>query len=105
MALQTVVSRRVNPASPAVLTVGVIAAGTAPNIIPDHAVLRGTLRAADVETRQTLQTGLRTIAQHTAAAHGLHARVDIDDGVPPVVNSADAASWAAEAAGTVLGQD
>ena len=104
-ALQTVVSRRVNPASPAVLTIGAISAGTAPNIIPDRAVLRGTLRAADVETRQTLQTGLRTIAQHTAAAHGLHVRVDIDNGVPPVVNSADAASWAAAAAGTVLGQD
>ncbi len=105
MALQTVVSRRVNPASPAVLTIGAIAAGTAPNIIPDRAVLRGTLRAADVETRQTLQNSLRTIAQHTAAAYGLHARIDIDDGVSPVINSTDAASWAAEAAVTVLGHD
>ncbi|MEO7367159.1 MAG: M20 family metallopeptidase [Gemmatimonadaceae bacterium] len=105
MALQTVVSRRVNPASPAVLTIGAITAGTAPNVIPDRAVLRGTLRAADVETRQTLQNSLRTIAQHIAAAHGLSARVDIDDGVSPVINSADAASWASEAVGTVLGQD
>ena len=104
-ALQTVVSRRVNPASPAVLTIGVITAGTAPNVIPDRAVLRGTLRAADVETRATLQTGLRTIAKHIAAAHGLDARVEIDDGVPPVINSPDAASWAAEAAGIVLGQN
>lgn len=105
MALQTVVSRRVNPASPAVLTIGVIAAGTAPNIIPDHAVLRGTLRAADVETRATLQVGLRTITEHIAAAHGLDARVEIDEGVPPVINSENAASWAAEAAGIVLGQN
>lgn len=105
MALQTVVSRRVNPASPAVLTIGVIAAGTAPNIIPDHAVLRGTLRAADVETRATLQVGLRTITEHIAAAHGLDARVEIDEGVPPVINSENAASWAVEAAGIVLGQN
>ena len=104
-ALQTVVSRRVNPASPAVLTIGVITAGTAPNVIPDHAVLRGTLRAADVETRATLQAGLRTIAEHIAAAHGLDAHVEIDEGVPPVINTADAASWAAEAAGIVLGQN
>lgn len=103
-ALQTVVSRRVNPASPAVLTIGVIAAGTAPNVIPDRAVLRGTLRAADVETRTTLHAELRTIARHIAAAHGLDARVDIDEGVPPVINSADAAMWAAEAAGIVLGR-
>jgi amidohydrolase len=104
-ALQTVVSRRVNPASPAVLTIGVITAGTAPNIIPDRAVLRGTLRAADVDTRQTLQNSLRTIAEHTAAAYGLQARIDIDDGVSPVINSTDAAGWAAEAAVTVLGHD
>jgi amidohydrolase len=102
-ALQTVVSRRVNPASPAVLTIGRITAGTAPNIIPHRAVLQGTLRAADVETRTVLHAELRTIAHHIAAAHGLEARVDIDEGVPPVVNSADAATWAAEAAGIVLG--
>ena len=104
-ALQTIVSRRVNPASPAVLTIGVITAGTAPNVIPDRAMLRGTLRAADVETRATLRAELRTISKHIAAAHGLEARVDIDDGVPPVINSADAASWAIEAARNVLGQD
>ena len=104
-ALQTVVSRRVNPASPAVLTIGVITAGTAPNIIPDRAVLRGTLRAADAETRATLRAELRSISKHIAAAHGVEARVDVDDGVPPVINSADAASWAAHAARNVLGQD
>jgi amidohydrolase len=103
--LQTVVSRRVNPGSPAVLTVGVITAGTAPNIIPDRAVMKGTLRAADVETRQALQNGLRSITQHIAAAHGLEARIDLDDGVPPVINSNDASSWAVEAVLAVLGKD
>src|SRR2546423_14997202 len=58
-ALQTVVSRRVNPASPAVLTIGVIVAGTAANVIPDRAVLRGTMRALDAETRAVLHDGLR----------------------------------------------
>lgn len=104
-ALQTIVSRRVNPACPAVLTIGVITAGTAPNVIPDRAVLKGTLRAADVETRRTLQSGLRLITQHIAAAHALEARVDIDDGVPPVINSGDASRWAVEAVSAVLGQD
>jgi hippurate hydrolase len=104
-ALQTVVSRRVNPASPAVLTIGSISAGTAANIIPDRAVLRGTLRAADVETRAVLNAELRSIARHTAAAHGLEARVVIHEGVPPVINSADASVWAAAAAGVVLGSD
>ena len=52
-----------------------------------------------------MQNSLRTIAQHTASAYGLHARIDIDDGVSPVINSTDAASWAAEAAVNVLGHD
>src|SRR5258708_19299297 len=85
-ALQTIVSRRVNPASPAVLTIGVIAAGTAANVIPDRAVLRGTLRAVDVETRAGLHDGLRTTARHAAAAHGLEARVVIHEGSPPIIN-------------------
>jgi hippurate hydrolase len=46
-ALQTVVARRVNPATPAVLTVATVHAGTAPNVIPDRATLGGTLRATD----------------------------------------------------------
>jgi amidohydrolase len=103
-ALQTVVSRRVNPASPAVLTIGTIIAGTASNVIPARALMTGTLRAADVETRTLLHQELRTIAFHIAAAHGLEARIEIDEGVPPVINSADAAMWAAEAAGIVLGR-
>ena len=103
-ALQTVVSRRVNPAAPAVLTIGVIAAGTAPNIIPDRALLRGTLRAVDAQTRIVLHEGVRLTARHIAAAHGLEARVVIDEGSPPVTNNADAAAWAAEAARSVLGR-
>jgi amidohydrolase len=103
-ALQTVVSRRVNPASPAVLTIGTLIAGTASNVIPSRALMTGTLRAADVETRTLLHQELRTIAFHIAAAHGLEARIEIDEGVPPVINSADAAMWAAEAAGIILGR-
>ncbi len=102
-ALQTVVARRVNPASPAVLTIGVLSAGTAPNVIPDRALLRGTLRAADADTRALLHTELRKISTHIAAAHGLEARIDIDEGVPPVVNSADAAGWAADAVAALYG--
>ncbi len=104
-ALQTIVSRRVNPAVPAVVTVGMISAGTAPNVIPDRAVLQGTLRATDDATRTALREGLRDIATHVAAAHGLEARVTMGTGVPPVVNSDDAARWAANAAAAVLGAE
>lgn len=104
-ALQSIVSRRVNPAIPAVVTVGMVNAGTASNIIPDRATLEGTLRATDNATRVTLRDALREIAVHVAAAHGLEARITMRMGVPPVVNGEDAARWAAAAATSVLGKE
>ncbi|HEX3867141.1 MAG TPA: M20 family metallopeptidase, partial [Gemmatimonadaceae bacterium] len=103
MALQTIVSRRVNPSSPAVVTVGTVSAGTAHNIIPDRATLRGTLRACDVATRDLLRREVEHLATNVAATHGLAARVTMSDGVPPVINSEQPAAWAAEAASAVLG--
>ena len=105
VALQTIVSRRVNPAIPAVVTVGMISAGTASNVIPDRATLRGTLRATDEATRTTLREEVRLIATHVAIAHGLEARVTLGQGVPPVINTADAAAWASDAARSVVGPD
>jgi hippurate hydrolase len=104
-ALQTIVARRVNPAAPAVVTVGMVSAGTAPNVIPDRATLRGTLRATDDATRALLRDEVRAIALHMAAAHHVEAHVTLGLGLPPVVNSIDAATWAADAAAATLGRD
>ena len=104
--LQTIVARRVNPATPAVVTVGMVSAGTAPNVIPDRALLRGTLRACDDATRELLLAEVRAIATHVGAAHHVEVRVSsVGTGVPPVVNDARAAGWAADAATAVLGAD
>lgn len=102
-AMQTIVSRRVNPASPAVVTVGMIRGGTAPNVIPDRASLEGTLRATDDATRRLLREAVLDMARHVAAAHGLEPRVTLGVGIPPVVNDAAAAGWAAAAANAMLG--
>jgi hippurate hydrolase len=101
--LQTIVSRRVNPATPAVVTVGMASAGTAPNVIPDSALLRGTLRATDDDTRMLLQAELREISAHVGAAHHVDVRVTFGAGVPAVINDGRVAEWAAAAARTVLG--
>ena len=103
--LQTIVSRSVNPALPAVVTVGMVSAGRAPNVIPDRATVRGTLRATDDDTRALLQKEVRNIAEHVALAHKLEARVTIGLGVPPVINSEEAATWARDAAIATLGPD
>jgi amidohydrolase len=104
-ALQTIVARRVNPAVAAVVTVGMVSAGTAPNVIPDRASLQGTMRATDAATRALLREALADIATHVASAHGLEARVTLGMGVPPVINDPAAAGWASEAASVVLGAE
>ncbi|HKV51001.1 MAG TPA: M20 family metallopeptidase [Gemmatimonadaceae bacterium] len=104
-ALQTIVSRRLDPARAAVVTVGALHAGSAPNVIPDRALLTGTVRAVDPDTRHALHEELRKIAGGVASTYGLSARVTIDQGPPPIVNPADAAAWARMATVAVLGQD
>ena len=103
LALQTIVSRRVNPATAAVLTVGTVQAGTAPNVIPDRATLGGTVRAVDPATRSLILGDLARIAEATATAYGLEARVHVAAGTPPVINPAPAVAWAREAIALVLG--
>ena len=101
--IQTIVARRLNPATPGVVTVGQIAAGTAPNIIPDRAVLRGTIRAVDPSSRQLMLDELRRLAQSIAAAHGMIANVDFSEGTPPLVNPGPMAEVARRAVRRVLG--
>jgi amidohydrolase len=102
-AFQTVAARRVNPSTPAVVTVGTVHAGTAPNIIPALATLSGTLRAVDSDTRALLHREVRRLAAAIAAAHGLEAEVALEVGPPPLVNEAEPAAWARRAAEGVLG--
>jgi amidohydrolase len=103
-ALQTIVSRRLDPALPGVVTVGVVQAGRAANVIPESAELSGTLRATTPESRALLIGELERIAHAVASTHRLRAEVRFTEGTPPVVNSREAAAWAREAARAVLGE-
>ncbi|HEY5547050.1 MAG TPA: M20 family metallopeptidase [Gemmatimonadaceae bacterium] len=102
-ALQTIVARRLDPGAPAIVTVGSIHGGTAPNVIPELVVLTGTLRAMLPDVRAALHDELTAIATAIASAHGASARVTIEQGPPPVVNSERESVWARTAAERVLG--
>ncbi|HUF27918.1 MAG TPA: M20 family metallopeptidase [Gemmatimonadaceae bacterium] len=104
-ALHTVVSRKLDPADPGALTIGRVEAGTASNVIPELALLHGTMRAVTPRTRALLREQVRLMAEHVAIAYGLEARVTLDDGTPPVINAPDAAAWAREAATSLLGSN
>jgi amidohydrolase len=104
-ALQTIVSRRLNPATPGVVTLGTVEAGTAPNVIPDRARLTGTVRAVESVSRRLMLDEVKRIATQIADAYRLEARVTLDLGTPPIVNPARPASWARAAAASLLGED
>jgi amidohydrolase len=102
-ALQTIVSRRLDPSRAAVVTIGTINAGSAPNVIPDRATMTGTLRATDPDTRRLLHDELRRMTEAIAAAHHLKARIAVDMGPPPIVNPVEVTTWARRAAVSLLG--
>lgn len=103
MALQTVVSRRVNPLEPALVTLGAIHGGSAPNIIPDRVELLGTIRAYAPETRERLLAGIREVGEGVAAAHGGRFSCVVDEGYPVTRNDPAAARRLGEALAAVLG--
>jgi len=102
-ALQTIVARRLNPATPGVVTIGAMNAGSAPNVIPDRARAAGTVRAVEPESRALMLAELERIATSVAHAHGVDAKVSIERGTPPIVNPPEATSWARRAAAAVVG--
>ncbi|QDU40744.1 putative hydrolase YxeP [Maioricimonas rarisocia] len=105
MSLQTIVSREVNPAHPSVVTVGRFVAGSAPNVIADQAILQGTIRAQESSVRLHLQNSIQRIARAVGQLHDAELMVEIKPGTPPVINSAEMAALAREAAGEVVGED
>ncbi len=106
LAVQTMVTRRVPAFDPAVVTIGHIAAGTTSNVIPETAVLQGTVRAVSEDSRAVALEGVRRVAEHVAAAHLCQASVTWSPVAYPVtVNSAVAAEQALDLARKLLGED
>jgi amidohydrolase len=96
VALQTVVAREVPPEEPAVLTVGTLQAGQAPNVIPDSAAFAGTTRAFSRAVQRQLEAAVRRVVAGVAAAAGVSAEVDWTEVALPVVNDAACAAAASE---------
>jgi amidohydrolase len=102
-ALQTMITRRVPVAEPAVLTVGRIAAGTTTNVIPATATLDGTVRTLAGPIRELVLAELRQVCEHVGAAYGCTVDVAIDAGYPVTVNDGSVAERALALAAGVLG--
>jgi amidohydrolase len=102
MGLQTIVSRRVDPMAPAVVTCGTLHAGTTFNIIAETAEIQGTVRTLDEGTQSLVIEEIHRVAEMTAAIYGARADVSYSKGYPLVRNHAGVATaWAEALASTV----
>jgi amidohydrolase len=103
-ALQTIVSRRIGATDSAVLSVTQIHAGDTWNVVPESAVLRGTVRALDAQVQDAVEAMMGRICNGLAQAHG--ARIDMRylRGYPSVVNTPAETAAAVEAAAGLVGQ-
>ena len=104
-ALQTIVSREVDPAHPSVVSVGKFQAGAAGNVIAGAAVLEGTIRSQETAVRDHLCEAVERIARAVAQLHHANVDVSISRGIPPVVNLPAPTAIAREAAVRVVGGD
>lgn len=104
LALQTVVARNVPPCEAAVVSVTQIHGGEAWNVIPDDAVLRGTIRSFKPEIQQLVERAIERLSSGIADAFGARITVDFDSRYPPTVNSVAETELCRRVAADVLGE-
>ena len=105
MALQSIVARNVDPLEPAVISVTMFQSGHTTNVIPEHALLGGTVRAFRPEVQDLLERRMNEVLQGIARAHGAEVELDYQRRYPPTINTADETEVAAAAAALVVGAD
>ncbi len=103
-AIQTLISREINPVYPSVITIGTVQAGSAPNVIAETATLEGSIRTTLPAVREHLHDGLKRMATAVGELHNARLEVSITEGYPPVVNTRREARVAYEAARKVVGE-
>ena len=105
LALQTVVARNLHPCESAVVSVTQIHGGEALNIIPDDAVLRGTIRSFKPEVQELVEKAIERLCSGIASAFGAQIKAVFDHRYPPTVNTVPEAALCCRVAEALLGTD
>jgi hippurate hydrolase len=105
MALQTIVARNIDPAQPAVVTVGSMHAGTVNNVIPQRATLELSVRSFNPQIRERLRARIKELVEAQAASYGATANVKVTPGYPVVVNSEAETEFATQVARELVGEE
>ncbi|KPH01532.1 amidohydrolase [Pseudomonas sp. RIT-PI-q] len=104
IALQSIVSRNVNPQDMAIITVGSIHAGSASNVIPSSATMSLSVRALTPEIRQLLEVRITELVNGQAASFGARAEIDYQHCHPVLINHPEPTAFAREVAREWLGE-
>jgi hippurate hydrolase len=105
MALQTVVSRNIDPTQTAIVTIGTLNAGFATNVIPESASLGLSVRSFTPEVREKLQRRITDLVTHHVQGYGGSVEIDYQRGYPVVVNSAAETEFARSVAEELVGPE
>jgi len=103
--LQTIITRNRNPLDAAVLSITQIHTGSADNVVPNQAVMRGTVRTFTLETLDLIERRMRDIARHTCAALDCDVEFDFHRNYPPTINHAREAAFCADVLRGIVGAE
>jgi amidohydrolase len=104
-ALQSIITRNKKPIDAAVLSVTEIHAGNATNVIPDTAIVRGTVRTFTLETLDLIESRMRLLVEQLPPAFGASAEMAFHRNYPPLINTEAETDFAVSVAADVVGAD
>ena len=104
-AFQTIISRNKKPIDAGVISVTMIHAGEATNVIPDSVEIQGTVRTFSIEVLDMIEQRMKEIAEHTSAAYGATCDFEFERNYPPTINSEKEANFAAKVMADIVGAD
>ena len=104
-AFQTIISRNKKPIDAGVISVTMIHAGEATNVVPDSCELQGTVRTFTLEVLDLIEQRMRQVAEHVCAAHDATCEFRFVRNYPPTINSAPEAEFARQVMASIVGPD
>jgi len=103
-AFQTIVSRNIKPIEAGVISVTMIHAGEATNVVPDSCELQGTVRTYSTDVLDLIETRMKQVAEHVCAAHQAHCEFEFERNYPPTINSRAEAEFARGVMASIVGE-
>jgi amidohydrolase len=103
MAFQTIISRRISPLEPAVITIGKFNAGSAHNIIPDKVEMVGTVRSFSLEMKEKISSMMDGVLRSITEANGATYKLEYTPNFPPVINDDGMTAMLEQTATDILG--